>query len=38
MSCLQNASELANSPRLFNVAAFFPVILAELQMQDARCN
>ena len=30
MSCLQNTSELAKSPRLFNVVAFFPVILAEL--------
>jgi hypothetical protein len=29
---------LANTPRLFKVARFLPVILAELRMQHAHCN
>ncbi len=38
ISCVQNSSELANTPRLFKVARFLPVILAEFRMQHARCN
>ncbi len=38
ISCVWNSSELANTPRLFKVARFLPVVLAELRMQHARCN
>ncbi len=38
ISCLWNSYELANTPKLFKVARFSPVILAELWMQHACCN